>query len=140
MKPYLLIFRETEISREEILIYIDSLEEVLDWYAYFPNAIFLISKFQSNELSELLKKRFKDLDFLVTEIPLENKQGMLAEELWFFINDPEKQIEYKTKNLKISNNFQSLDYDKVIDKTKINVELWHNFKNSFSEFLKKLRK
>lgn len=140
MKPYLLIFRELEITREEILMYIDSLKEILDWYAYFPNAVFLISKLQSSELAELLKKKFNELDFLVTEIPIENKQGMLAEDLWFFINDPERQIEYKTKGLEIPKSHHALEYNETGGKSKDNKESWLNIMNSLSEFFKNWKK
>ena len=137
MKPYLLIFREIKFSRFEITDYLDSLEEVLDWYAYFANAIFLISELQSNELAALLKEKFNGLDFLVTEIPLNNKQGMLSEEIWFFINHPETQIEFKSKGNGALPNNQDLEFKNVTDKFKDNKEPIINLLNSFLEFFKR---
>ncbi len=138
MKPYLLIFRDLNYSENDIKQYLDTLSEILDWYAYFQNSIFIISESNSDILAEKICKKFKSLDFLITEIPMNNNQGMLTKDLWQFINNPEQQIEFKAKFIESSKD-RSLTDDSKTDNDIVNDLKWFDIKSTLSELMKKFK-
>jgi hypothetical protein len=88
LKPYLLVFNDTVTKRQQVLDYLDTCHEVKNWYAFLSNGIFIISKLNASALSALIRNKFPDLWFIITEIPSGANDGWQTEVVWNFINNP----------------------------------------------------
>jgi hypothetical protein len=86
--PYLLIFNRDDGPRQEILDYLDTRREVKNWFAFLPDAIFIISDSDALTLSNLFSLKFPSRYFLITEVPAGKNNGWLIQRAWDFINNP----------------------------------------------------
>lgn len=87
LKPYLFAYNNSGSTKSELLNYIDTIPEIVNWYDALPHTIFLISDKDSNWLSEKIRIKFKEKLFIITEIKV-NHNGLLYEDVWDFINNP----------------------------------------------------
>ena len=86
-RAYLLIYSSGVGTREEIRDYIDNLPEILNWRYDVPNAFYLISESDADEIANRILHFSKgDGRFLVTEV-VENSQGWLPRGAWRFLNE-----------------------------------------------------
>jgi hypothetical protein len=90
MKTYIISFYHQDASEEELATYLDTKSEVLNWQTTFPNTIFVVSKRNAKYLSRLIEKQFPDSMFLVAEYNAQNSDGLLSEDMWEFLNNPEE--------------------------------------------------
>ena len=88
MTPYLFSFNATMGTRQQVLTYLDSLPQVLNWYAVLPEAVIIISRQSSSKLSDLIHQRYPLSYFIIAEIPRDNNNGWLPKTAWDFINNP----------------------------------------------------
>ena len=94
-KAYILVFSNQFGVREDVQRYLDQWSEILNWRSDFPNAIFLISEMDADDIASLLREFSHDKGrFFVVEIG-SNKQGWLPKGAWEFLrkkpgppNDP----------------------------------------------------
>jgi hypothetical protein len=91
MKPFVLIFSENLATVTEIQKYLDDFPEVGFWFRCFPNAIFLASSIDANQLGHRISDRFfRDKGrFFISEIHEEEAWGILPMQAWKLIMDPE---------------------------------------------------
>lgn len=91
LKPYLLVFHPSTQSRQEILNFLDTRSEVLNWFAWGDTGIFLISEESAYLLSNIIHEKFPNIIFVITLLPTGNYltvNGWLFKNNWDFINDP----------------------------------------------------
>ena len=90
MKSYIISFYHQDVSEEELATYLDTKSEVLNWQTSLPNTIFIVSRRNAKYLSRLIEKEFPDSLFLVAEYNAQNSDGLLSEDMWEFLNNPEE--------------------------------------------------
>ena len=90
MKTYIISFYQQNISEEELATYLDTKPEVLNWQIPLPNTIFVVSKRNAKYLTRLIEKKFPTSLFLVAEYNTQNSDGLLSEDMWEFLNNPEE--------------------------------------------------
>lgn len=83
---YVLGFNMFTLARDELLAFLDTRTEVLNWYTILPSEVYMISHQSASELALLLRERFPGQFFSVAEIA--NIDGAMPIELWQFLNDP----------------------------------------------------
>lgn len=91
MNVYMLSFtsRADTVTRQDILNYLDTRKEVLNWYAAMPFTIFLVSRETPTRLSRLLEERFRDdITFIIAKVVSQTIDGFINEPVWNFINQP----------------------------------------------------
>lgn len=90
MKTYIISFYQQDVSEDELAEYLDTKSEVLNWQIALPNTIFIVSKRKAKYLTKLIEKKFADGLFLVAEYNAQNSDGLLSEDMWEFLNNPEE--------------------------------------------------
>ncbi len=91
MNTYMLSFTSNTgtVTRQNILDYLDTKREILNWFAAMPFTIIIISKETHSKLSELLRNRFaNDITFLLTKTEPHAVDGFINKQVWDFINNP----------------------------------------------------
>ena len=88
LKALLLVFSENLGSREIVTNYLTTLPSISNWYAIFQNAIFIVSDTPVQHLSEVLRNRFPNVWFILTEVNPERTDGLLPPSNWHFILNP----------------------------------------------------
>ena len=86
MKVYLLVYDE-EISEQSLLRFLDSRREISDWMTILPASVLLVSSKPPRQLTNILNKKYRDAQFLITALETKQTDGMLPEECWDFINE-----------------------------------------------------
>ena len=90
MKAYIVSFYQQEISDDELVEFLDSRDEILNLHMEIPNTVFVVSNKNAQSLSRLIEKEFPESSFIVAEYVPYNSDGLLDEESWNFLNDPEE--------------------------------------------------
>ena len=90
MKTYVISFYHQDVSEEDLATYLDSKSEVLNWQTSLPSTIFVVSKRNAKYLTRLIEKKIPDGLFLVAEYNAQNADGLLSEDMWEFLNNPEE--------------------------------------------------
>jgi hypothetical protein len=85
---FLLTFDTTQTSRKDVIEVIDSLSEIVNWYAFLPASLCLVSRLSAADLSRVIRSRLPDLRFIVVQLGKGQRQGWLPRSAWDFINDP----------------------------------------------------
>jgi len=88
LKPYLLSVDGIVMRRNDVLDYLDTLPEVLNWYAIMRDSIFIISEYNATQLREALHLRFPYSFFIITELQAGMYDGWLPKKNWDFIARP----------------------------------------------------
>jgi len=88
VKVYLLVFDTSQATRDEVIKRIDRLQPVVNWQAFFENAICLVSDEEARSLSRLIRADFPKLRFLLSEVDPQSKAGWLPKSIWDFLNNP----------------------------------------------------
>lgn len=88
MRPYLFCFNATMGSRQQVVDFLDTLPQILNWYAPLPQSIILISDQPARTLRELIHNRYPQSFFIITEIQSKGADGWLPKAAWDFINRP----------------------------------------------------
>ena len=89
MKAYLLVFDQSQVTREIMVETIDKISDIQNWYAFFDNTICLASEKDARSLSHLLHAELPKQRFIITEIGSQKKGGWLPKSIWAFLNHPE---------------------------------------------------
>jgi hypothetical protein len=84
---FLLTFDTTQTSRETLLEIIDDVDDILNWYAFLPGALCLISELSTADLSKTIRSHLPELRFLLVRLEKGQRQGWLPKSAWRFINE-----------------------------------------------------
>lgn len=90
MKAYIVSFYQQEISDNEFVKFLDAKDEILNWRKEIPNTVFVVSNKNAQYISELIRAEFPESLFVVTEFVPYNADGLLDEESWDFLNEPDE--------------------------------------------------
>jgi hypothetical protein len=61
---------------------------VKNWFAFLPTGIFIISPDNPHNISESIRTRFPEKQFVITEVPVGANNGLIHKAAWEFINSP----------------------------------------------------
>ncbi len=89
MKAYLLVFDQTQISRDTMTDVIDKIGDIENWYAFFENALCVGSRKDAWTLSQQIRAELPKQRFIITEVEAGKKAGWLPKTIWAFLNRPE---------------------------------------------------
>jgi hypothetical protein len=89
---YLLVFNDQAADRDSITEFLDREAMILNWFACFPSAVFLVSGSSAKTISERIRAKFPGLRFFITEIP-DDRNGWMPRKAWAFINNPKSANE-----------------------------------------------
>jgi hypothetical protein len=67
---------------------IDSIESIVNWSAFLPSGICLVSSASAKEVARDIRRALPNTRFLVVEIEPGKKNGWLPKNVWRFINEP----------------------------------------------------
>lgn len=87
LKPFILVYNTFQLTRQEILDFLDSRPEVKNWYAFLPTSIMIISDRTAYQLAEIFRQKYPNTYFIISEIPYGNNDGWLDKKVWSFINN-----------------------------------------------------
>lgn len=90
MKSYLFVFNKEQATRRFITSRLDSLDEVVNWMAFFPNAVSIVSDVDAAELSRVIRRAIPNVQFIVVALEKGNKNGWLPKSIWEFVNHPSR--------------------------------------------------
>lgn len=88
LKPYLLVFDSSEITRQALLDHLDTRPEVKNWFAFLPTGIFIISDRTALQLTQAVREGLPTASLLISEVPAGANDGWLGKNVWDFINSP----------------------------------------------------
>src|SRR5690242_14327896 len=91
-KSYIFIYDEKLGTREQLVDYLDGLDEIINWRYELPNCFFIVSRENADKLCELITKFSDNMEnkerlFLISQYHRSNSQGWLLSEGWNFLND-----------------------------------------------------
>ena len=95
MRPYLLVFNDQLVPRQQMLNFLDTRSEVLNWYAFLPAGIFVISEHSAHELAAVIHQEFPIVFFIINEVVPGRNNGYLPMVAWEFINNPKSSGRWK---------------------------------------------
>jgi hypothetical protein len=90
VKSYIISFFQDDVSEEALSSYLDTKSEVLNWLSPLPNTVFVVSRRDAKFITRLIGKEFPDSLFIVAEYNPRNSDGLLSEDMWEFLNNPEQ--------------------------------------------------
>jgi len=85
---FLVTFDTTQMSREALIQAIDEIPEIVNWYAFLPAAVCVVSELSTFELSRAIRMRLPDLRFILVRMEKGERQGWLPKSAWQFIRNP----------------------------------------------------
>lgn len=91
LSSYLLLFSDSVGNGSQVQDFIDRKSEIVNWIrfsAQFPNAIFLVSELNAEQITDLIHSEFAAGSFIVIKLTRSQKNGYLVQSLWDFINEP----------------------------------------------------
>lgn len=93
MKAYIISFYQQEVSDDELVAFLDERREILNWLKPFPGTVFVVSNKNASSVAKFIRKEFPESFFIVAEYLSYNSDGLLTEDMWDFLNDPEEAKE-----------------------------------------------
>lgn len=90
MKAYLISFWQEDIYEDALTSYLDTRPEVVDWMVLMPNTISVVANCTARAITKLIAENFPSSFFIVAEYNPQNSDGLLSEEAWEFLNNPEE--------------------------------------------------
>lgn len=90
MKSYIVSFYQQEVSDDELVKFLDKKNEVINWRLELPNTVFVVSNKNASYLARMIEKKFPRSSFIIAEYVSRNSDGLLDEESWDFLNNPEE--------------------------------------------------
>lgn len=88
LKSYLLSIDGTLIQRNQVLNYLDTSPQILNWFAIMKDSILIISNYNATQLREMMHLAFPFGFFIITELQIGNYDGWLPGANWDFIANP----------------------------------------------------
>lgn len=82
---YIIVFSDSVGKSDQVKEFVDSRDEVINWYLCMSNAIFVRSWESSEGLSDMLREFTKDKGrFIVLDVDTD-RQGWLPKKAWSFM-------------------------------------------------------
>lgn len=78
---------EAEV-RKRLTDFLDTRSEIQNWYAFLWSALFLVSDSDTYTLTMVVRRRFPQLTFVLSQVESYNTNGSLPTQAWDFLNDP----------------------------------------------------
>ena len=88
MRVFMVVFNPAYQPRQALLDFLDTRREVLNWFAFLPAGVFVVSRMDAHELSVLIHEKFPATYLLVSEVNPETTNGWQSANAWDFINKP----------------------------------------------------
>ena len=88
MKAFILSYNDPRIPDQDMVDFLDSRPEVLNWFTFLPNTIFLTSSRDIEVLTKIIGRKFPSTFFLISEYNSKKANGALTDEAWDFLNKP----------------------------------------------------
>lgn len=86
MKQYLALFNPLDFTPQDAVYVVDSLDGVANWLRFFDNVVCFLSDRDAHHLTSQINILAPNRQFLVVELSGANKNGMLVQQVWDFIN------------------------------------------------------
>lgn len=88
LKPFLVIFDNSQLPRQTLLDHLDTRSEIKNWFAFLPSAVVVVSDQTASSVAACIRTGFPNQLFIVTEISSGANDGWLGKNVWDFINNP----------------------------------------------------
>lgn len=90
LKAYLFVFFDSNpfMTKEAFTNFFDTRQEILNWLAFFPNSIAIVSRKNCIELREIINKQFPSTHFILAKLDYTQVDGWANPKIWEFIKDP----------------------------------------------------
>ena len=88
MRSYLLVFNGDQTIRKTVTSRIDEMVEIVNWIAFFDNALCIVSDDDIKVLSAKIGFGLPGVQFIVTELEIGKRQGWLPKSVWQFLKNP----------------------------------------------------
>jgi hypothetical protein len=88
MNSYLVTFDESLIARNDFVAALNEIGGVVNWLAFMPSAICVISPYSAHEISVALRMKRPGIRFLVTQLQPYQTDGWLEQGIWEFMQNP----------------------------------------------------
>lgn len=88
LDAFLLSFDTTQMSRKDLIGVVDSIPEIVNWYAFLPATICLVSRLPIADLTRVIRLRLPNLRFILVRLEKEQRKGWLPRSAWDFMNEP----------------------------------------------------
>lgn len=86
---YVLIFSDSVGNTEQVKEFVDSRQEIIDWYQCMSNAVFIRSNYDAKSLSNIFRQFTNDTGrFLILDVNTD-RQGWLPKKAWEFMKAKE---------------------------------------------------
>ena len=94
MKIYLLSFNDFLGTRDSVQQFLDTRSEIINWIGFLPHTICFTSNLTAGQLLPIFQNKYPGGWFMISEIVSSNSNGLLAKEVWEFINKVKQQPTY----------------------------------------------
>lgn len=85
---YLLLFDDTKVTRQKVVERIDAMSEIVNWKAFMPSGIIVVSSIDADELARGIREhQDSKYTFILTKLT-SAKNGWLPTSVWDFMNQP----------------------------------------------------
>ena len=88
LRPFLFVYDSWGLSRKNVLDFLDKCPEIKNWYAILPNSIIIITNRSVGDVAGLFRNKFKERQFILSEIPNNGYDGWLDKTVWDFVQYP----------------------------------------------------
>ena len=89
MKTYNISFSPLSFSMQDLLSFLDTRSEILNWYTPFSGMVIVVSNYLPNYLTKLISEKFPRNQFLITEANVSSIDGRLPNTAWNFLQNPQ---------------------------------------------------
>jgi len=80
-KTYILVFNETNFTRDDLVKFVESQPEAPNWFYCIAHTVFVVTSLEPKELSHRLERKFGRFRHFITEVTL-NRWGRMPGEQW----------------------------------------------------------
>lgn len=95
---YLLASEKLISGRQEVLDFLDTVPEVVNWRAT-QGIILVVTNLEKRPLTAKLREKFPDMRLILSDVGLKSTDGWTDKETWDFINTPSPVASAKDKPL-----------------------------------------
>lgn len=87
MRAYVVVHSNQLASSEQLTGFLDKIETITFWYQCLPNAVFLTSSLDADDIATKIRDHFGEQRFLVMECN-SNRRGWLPRKAWNLMRNP----------------------------------------------------
>lgn len=94
---YLYVFTGKDFGREEVGEFLDTIENVDNWFFSMPNSVFIVGTVPARRMSKMLVEKFGQHRHFITLISKSARAGWMPKEHWLNLETAEKAAEKKAE-------------------------------------------